>query len=68
MRRTASLILNRTLVIGGMYDGVTLPSHSEAIAAAISGSKLILLPFVHLSNVESAEVFEKTVLDFLLRD
>src|ERR1700719_3719834 len=53
MRRTIALISNPTLVIAGQYDTVTLPSHSELIAATVPGAKLVVLPVVHLSNLES---------------
>jgi 3-oxoadipate enol-lactonase len=66
MRKTISLIPHKTLIIGGMYDSVTLPGHSEAIAETVPHAKLVLLPVVHLSNVESGEVFQKTILNFLL--
>ena len=66
MRRTIKLILSPTLVIGGQYDTVTLPSHSELIAATIPGAKLVMLPVVHLSNLESPEAFMRVVLEFLL--
>ncbi|NSL91150.1 alpha/beta fold hydrolase [Chitinophaga sp. Mgbs1] len=65
-RRTIALITHKTLVIGGKYDGVTLPEHSELIAKTIPQAKLIILPVVHLSNVEAPQVFEKAVIDFLL--
>jgi 3-oxoadipate enol-lactonase len=45
---------------------VTLPSHSELIAAAIPGSKLVILPVVHLSNIENPAAFLEAVLGFLL--
>ncbi|WP_199614813.1 alpha/beta fold hydrolase [Paenibacillus alkalitolerans] len=66
MRRTAALISSPTLVIGGQYDTVTLPSHSELIAATVPGSKLVILPTVHLPNIERPADFLGTVLDFLL--
>ena len=66
MRRTIALIACPTLVIAGQYDAVTLPSHSEFIAATIPGAKLVVLPVVHLSNLESPDIFMKAVLDFLL--
>jgi 3-oxoadipate enol-lactonase len=66
MRRTIKLISSPTLVIGGQYDTVTLPSHSELIAATIPGAKLVMLPVVHLSNIESADAFMNAVLEFLL--
>ncbi len=66
MRRTIKLISSPTLVIGGQYDRVTLPSHSESIAATIPGAKLVMLPVVHLSNLESPDAFMNALLDFLL--
>jgi 3-oxoadipate enol-lactonase len=68
MRRTIALIPNPTLVIGGQYDTVTLPGHSELIAATIPGSKLVMLPAVHLSNIEYPTEFLKAILDFLLSE
>jgi 3-oxoadipate enol-lactonase len=66
MRRTIALITAPTLVIAGQYDTVTLPSHSELIAATVPGAKLVQLPVVHLSYLESPEAFIKAVLEFLL--
>jgi 3-oxoadipate enol-lactonase len=66
MRRTIALISAPTLVIAGQYDTVTLPSHSELIAATVPGAKLVVLPVLHLSNLESPEAFMSVVLDFLL--
>ncbi|GAA0894561.1 3-oxoadipate enol-lactonase [Fulvivirga kasyanovii] len=68
MRRTITLIPNPTLVIGGAYDGVTLPEHSEEIAASIPEARLVILPVVHLTNVENRDAFERLVIDFLLSD
>jgi 3-oxoadipate enol-lactonase len=65
MRRTVTLIQSPTLVIGGLYDTVTLPAHSKQIAATIPGAKLLLLPAVHLSNVEYPLEFLKALLGFL---
>ncbi|MBO0783816.1 MAG: 3-oxoadipate enol-lactonase [Ktedonobacteraceae bacterium] len=65
LRRTIALIPRPTLVISGQYDTVTLPSHSELIAATIPGAKLVTLPAVHLSNVEYPTEFLNTVLEFL---
>ncbi|CAG7600093.1 3-oxoadipate enol-lactonase 2 [Paenibacillus solanacearum] len=66
MRRTAALIDSPTLVIAGQYDTVTLPSHGEQLAATVPNAKLVLLPVVHLSNVERPEEFSSIVIDFLL--
>lgn len=65
LRRPISLITAPTLVIGGEDDKVTLASHSEAIAAAIPGAELLLLPGVHLLNVEQPMEFMEAVLGFL---
>lgn len=66
MRRTIALINSPTLVIAGQKDTVTLPDHSELINATIPDSKLVILPVVHLSNVERPSDFQSTILDFLL--
>ncbi|WP_338880824.1 3-oxoadipate enol-lactonase [Achromobacter veterisilvae] len=66
LRRTIALIPNPTLVIAGRDDTVTAASHGERIAATIPGARLLVLPAVHLSNVELPEAFEASVLEFLL--
>jgi 3-oxoadipate enol-lactonase len=66
LRRTNALIPRPTLVIAGRDDTVTLASHSEQIASAIPGARLVVLPAVHLSNVELPGRFMDTVLGFLL--
>lgn len=66
LRRPIAFISRPTLVIAGQNDTVTLASHSDLIAATIPGAKLVTLPVVHLSNLESPEVFSRTTLDFLL--
>lgn len=65
MRRTVALIERPTLVIAGRDDTVTLASHSELIAAAVPNSKLVVLPTVHLPNVEQPGEFLDVVFDFL---
>jgi 3-oxoadipate enol-lactonase len=66
MRRTVSLIPCPTLVIAGRYDTVTLLSHGELIAATVPGSELVVLPAVHLSNIQYPAEFLSAVLTFLL--
>ena len=66
MRRTIALINCPTLVVAGSDDTVTLPSHSELIAATVPGAKLVVLSAVHLSNVEQPRAFLNAVLEFLL--
>ncbi|MER8983660.1 alpha/beta fold hydrolase [Mesorhizobium sp. C386A] len=65
LRRTISLITSPTLIIGGEDDKVTQASHSKAIAVAIPGAELLLLPGVHLLNVERPVEFTKAVTHFL---
>jgi len=65
LRRTVALINRPTLVIAGEHDTVTLASHSELIAATVPGAKLVVLPAVHLPNVEYPSEFIQTVADFL---
>nr|WP_295873787.1 alpha/beta hydrolase [uncultured Chitinophaga sp.] len=65
LRATAQLIPHQTLVIGGDNDTVTLPEHSAYLAEAIPNARLVMLPAVHLSNVELKETFNQTVLAFL---
>lgn len=65
LRRTIALIAAPTLVIAGESDPVTLAAHGRAIAATIPGARFVLLPVVHMANVESADAFERAVLDFL---
>src|SRR5690606_32287075 len=64
-RITNKLIPNKTLIIAGKYDGVTKAEHSEQIHAVIANSRLVILPVVHLTNIESKDEFEKLILDFL---
>jgi 3-oxoadipate enol-lactonase len=55
-----------TLVIVGDQDIGTPPAMSEAIAAAIPGARLEMIPDAsHLSNIEQAEAFNRLMLDFL---
>eukprot|EP01042_Synura_sphagnicola_P029011 gene29011-37422_t len=63
LRRTIALIKAPTLVIGGVDDKVTLASHSEEIAATIPGAKLVLMPGVHMLNVERPTEFLGARLD-----
>jgi 3-oxoadipate enol-lactonase len=66
LRRTIALIPNPSLVIAGLHDTVTAASHGEQIAATIPGARLLVLPAVHLPNIELPEEFESAVLEFLL--
>ncbi|WP_313625807.1 3-oxoadipate enol-lactonase [Achromobacter sp.] len=65
LRRTAALINRPTLVIAGRDDTVTAASHGERIAATVPGAELLVLPAVHLSNIERPAEFLDAVLTFL---
>ncbi|MBP1297959.1 3-oxoadipate enol-lactonase [Bradyrhizobium elkanii] len=65
LRRVISLIAAPTLVIGGESDTVTRARHSADIAATITDAKLVLLPGVHILNVELADRFNREVARFL---
>jgi len=64
-RRVDSLITRPTLVIAGRDDTVTLPEHGKLIAETVPGAKLVMLPVVHMPNVESSDTFLQHVLTFL---
>jgi 3-oxoadipate enol-lactonase len=66
LRRLIAVIDRPTLVVGGDHDTVTLPEHSRQIAAAVPGARLVMLPSVHLPNVEMQREYEDVVLRFLL--
>ncbi|WP_292638092.1 alpha/beta fold hydrolase, partial [Mesorhizobium sp.] len=65
LRRTVALIPRPTLVIAGQHDTVTAASHGELIAATVPGAELVVLPAVHLSNIEYPAEFIQAVVDFL---
>ncbi len=55
-----------TLVVGGTRDPATPPEQAELIAASIPGAKLKMLEAAHLSNIEQAQEFTSTLVEFLL--
>ena len=54
-----------TLVIAGTHDLSTTPAQGE-LADAVPGACYVELDASHISNVELADTFTRTVLDFLL--
>lgn len=64
-RETIKMITAKTLVIGGLQDQSTTPVHAALIASSISNTRLAMLDGAHLVNVECAEQFTHTVLEFL---
>jgi 3-oxoadipate enol-lactonase len=67
LRPIGKLIKAPTLIIAGERDPATPPEHSEAMAAAISGSRLVRLDAAHLSNIEQPKLFLAAVQGFLTR-
>lgn len=53
------------LVISGTHDLAATPAQGQELAAAIPGARYVELDASHISNIEQADVFTKTVLDFL---
>ncbi len=54
-----------TLVIVGEDDPGTPPAMAKEIAAAIPGARLEILPGRHMTQEESAEAFNRLLLEFL---
>lgn len=55
-----------TLIVVGEHDAITPPAAARAMAAAIPGSRLAILPTAgHLANLEVPEEFNATVGDWL---
>ena len=56
-----------TLIMVGEEDPGTPVAASEAIHERIAGSQLVILPSArHLSNIEQADAFNQSLMDFLL--
>jgi 3-oxoadipate enol-lactonase len=53
------------LVISGTHDVAATPAQGKELAAAIPGARYVELDASHISNIEQADTFTKTVLDFL---
>ena len=64
-RETIKAITAKTLVIGGAKDPATPPAEAELIARSIPEAKLVMLDAAHLSNIERAEEFTATLVEFL---
>ena len=67
LRPVVASIGVRALIVASELDVSTPPAQAEALHAAIRGSQLMVLPqTAHLSNVESADVFNTALLAFLV--
>ncbi|HEY3597430.1 MAG TPA: 3-oxoadipate enol-lactonase [Paraburkholderia sp.] len=65
LRPEAPGIKTPTLVISGTHDLAATPAQGRELAAAIPGARYVELDAAHISNIELADTFTKTVLDFL---
>ncbi|HMN44341.1 MAG TPA: 3-oxoadipate enol-lactonase [Povalibacter sp.] len=65
LREDIKGITTTTLVIGGTKDPATPPDHAELIANSIPGARLKMLEAAHLSNIEKAQEFTSTLVEFL---
>jgi pimeloyl-ACP methyl ester carboxylesterase len=55
-----------TLVVCGEEDAITPVAESKAMAAAIAGSRLAVIPRAgHVANLEEPETFNRVLLEFL---
>ncbi|WOJ89025.1 3-oxoadipate enol-lactonase [Methylocapsa polymorpha] len=64
-REIIRTITNPVLVIVGRHDPSTPPGLGALVASSIEGAQLATLEASHISNIEDAENFTKTVIDFL---
>lgn len=66
LRQDVARISAPTLVISGRHDPVTTTEDARYLVEQIAGAKGVELDASHLSNVEAAAEFNRTVVDFLL--
>lgn len=64
-RATAASIHTPTLIVAGEFDPVTTVADAEFLHGQIFGSKMVVLPASHISNVEASEQFNAAVSAFL---
>jgi 3-oxoadipate enol-lactonase len=64
-RHLLTKVVAPTLVICGVQDPATPPEHGRFIAERIRGARITELDASHLSNVEAAPAYNRTLLEFL---
>ena len=67
LREAIASIQRPVLAIGGRADAATPPEGVQFIHEHIVGSKLVMLDAAHLTNVERADEFTKTLDEFVTR-
>lgn len=65
LRGETSAIRTPALVISGTHDLAATPGQGRELAASIAGARYVELDASHISNIEQADAYTKTVLDFL---
>lgn len=65
LREAIRGVRNRVLVIVGTQDQATPPAAGGLIAERIPGARLVALEAAHLSNIEAANEFTRTIVSFL---
>jgi 3-oxoadipate enol-lactonase len=65
LRDAARAVVAPVLVIAGTHDAATPPAAGRWLAETIRGARSVELEAAHLSNVEAADRFTATALDFL---
>jgi len=65
LREDVTRIAVPTLVIIGKADPATPPADGEFLCARIAGARRVELDAAHLSNVEDADAFTTSLLEFL---
>ncbi len=64
-RESLARITAPTLVICGTQDPATPPEDGRFVAQNVSGARLVELEASHLSNIEAAPAYNRTLLEFL---
>ena len=65
LRPEAPAIKLPALVISGTHDLAATPAQGRELAQSIAGARYVELDASHISNIEKADAFTKTVIDFL---
>jgi 3-oxoadipate enol-lactonase len=66
LRGEARSIAAPSLVISGTHDLAATPAQGRELAESVPGARYVELDAAHISNVELADTFTQTVVDFLL--
>lgn len=64
-REEIQAIPNATLIVAGCDDPVTTEADAKFLQQRIAGSRLVLLPASHISNIEAGAAFTQALADFL---